>query len=66
MFQNINESTIDDGIDYNENRRERRKIDLFTNVLAIKNIPIYIISFMISMVGIMGSVSPFSISIYTS
>lgn len=62
MFQNINESTIDSR-NYKENNKDNKKIDLFTNVLLIKNIPIYIISFMISMVGITGGISPFSISI---
>ena len=62
MFQNINESTIDNR-NYRESKNENKKIDLFTNVFAIKNIPIYIISFMISMVGITGEFSPFSISI---
>ena len=63
MFQNINESTIDD-IDYKESKKENKKIELFTNVFAIKNIPIYIISLMISMVGISEGISPFSISIF--
>lgn len=62
MFQNISESTIDNE-DYNVKKKEKRKIDLFTNVLLIKNISIYIVSLMISMVGITGEVSPFSISI---
>lgn len=62
MFQNINESTIDNK-EYSENRNEKKKIDLFTNVLQIKNIPIYIISLMVSMVAITGDMSPFSISI---
>lgn len=62
MFQNINESTID-GRNYKENKNEKKKIDLFSNVFSIKNIPIYIITFMISMVGITGEISPFSISV---
>lgn len=62
MFQNINESTIDSE-EYRESKKEKKKIDLFTNVLQIKNIPIYIISLMVSMVGITGDISPFSISI---
>lgn len=62
MFQNINEEVID-GIDYSRSKSERKKIDLFTDVLSLKNIPIYVISFMISMVGITGELSPFSISI---
>lgn len=64
MFQNINEGVIDDNMNYTKNRREKRKIDIFTNVLAIKNIPIYILAFMISMVGIMGDISPFGISVF--
>ena len=62
MFQNINEGTIENQ-KYKENENEKKKIDLFTNVLQIRNIPIYIIAFMISMVGITGDISPFSISI---
>ena len=62
MFQNINENTIDTN-NYDDNKSGRRKIDIFTNVLEIKNIPIYILSLMVSMVGITGDISPFSISI---
>lgn len=62
MFQNINESTIDSR-NYEETKKEKRKIDLLSNVFELKNIPIYIISLMISMVGITGEFSPFSISI---
>ena len=43
MFQNINESTIEN-IDYKDSKKENKKIELFTNVFAIKNIPIYIIA----------------------
>lgn len=62
MFQNINESTIDSG-NYEENKKGKNKIEILSNVFAIKNIPIYIISLMLSMVGITGDFSPFSISI---
>ena len=62
MFQNINESTIDSK-NYEETKKEKRKIDLLSNVFELKNIPIYIISLMISMVGITGEISPFGISI---
>lgn len=61
MFQNINESTIDNQ-SYEEEKKEKNKIDIFSNVFSIKNIPIYAISLMISMVGITGELSPFSIS----
>lgn len=62
MFQNINESTVENQ-NYEENKKEKKKIELFADVFSAKNIPIYIISLMISMVGITGDVSPFSISI---
>ena len=62
MFQNINESTIDNQ-SYEEERKEKKKIEIFSNVLSIKNIIIYVITFMISMVGVTGEFSPFSISI---
>ena len=61
MFQNVNEGTIDIK-GYKDTRKEKRKIDLFTNVLVAKNIPIYIIALMLSMVGITGELSPFCIS----
>ena len=62
MLQNINENTIGTET-YKDEKKEKRKIDIFSNVCAIRNIVIYIISFMISMVGITGELSPFSISI---
>ena len=61
MFQNINESTIDNQ-NYKEDKKGKKKTDIFANVFSIKNIPIYAISLMISMVGITGELSPFSIS----
>ena len=62
MFQNLNEETIDNN-EYKENVKAKNKSDIFNNVFALSNIPIYIISFMLSMVGIAGDVSPFSISL---
>ena len=44
-------------------KKKKKKIELFTNVFAIKNIPIYTITLMLSMVGLTGEISPFSISI---
>ena len=49
MFQNVIE-------------RENHKLNVFSNVFAVKNIVLYIISFMLSMVGIGGEFSVFSIS----
>lgn len=49
MFQNIVE-------------KENNKLNIFSNVFAMKNIVLYIISFMLSMVGLGGEFSVFSIS----
>lgn len=65
MFQNINESTVEQ-INYESNERKNKRIDVFTDVFSIRNIPIYVVSFMLSMVGIMGEFSPFSIAILGS
>ncbi len=62
MFQNINENTID-ARDYEREEKKKKKINMFSNVFSVRNIPIYIISLMISMVGINEEFSPFGISI---
>ena len=48
----------------NENviEKENNKVNVFSHVLAAKNIVIYLISFMLSMVGLGGDFSIFSIS----
>ena len=63
MFQNINENTMDTESFAKEENNEKRKINLFSNVLSLKYIAIYIISFMISMVGINEEFAPFGISV---
>ena len=57
MFQNIED-------EYRKNERKVKKVSsIFQNVFSLKYIPIYILTIMISIVGIEGEVSPFSISI---
>ena len=48
----------------NENviEKEDNKLNIFSNVFAMKNIVLYVISFMLSMVGLGGEFSVFSIS----
>lgn len=48
----------------NENviQKENSKLNMFSNVFAVKNVVLYIISFMLSMVGLGGEFSIFSIS----
>lgn len=60
MFQNISESTIN--IENNENER-KKIITLFSNVFSKKNVVIYVVSFLLSLVGLDGDFSIFSISI---
>lgn len=60
MFQNINVNAIN----IEENKKEKlNKLNIFSNVFSKKNILIYIVSFLVSMVGIGGNFSIFSISI---
>ena len=61
MFQNINENTID--LDSkNENKKSKNKLNIFSNVFTKDNIVLYIVSFMLSFVGLNGEFSIFSIS----
>ena len=55
MFQNINEYTVQD--------RKKETINRWSEVMKKNNIIMYILSFMLSMVGIGGEFSLFSISI---
>lgn len=60
MFQNINEDTININ---NENTRDNKQgVNIFVNVFAKKNIVLYVVSFMLSMVGLTGEFSIFSVS----
>lgn len=61
MFQNINEDTID--INNEDKRNDNSKVNIFSNVFAKNNIAIYIVSFMLSLVGLGGEFSIFSVSI---
>ena len=60
MFQNINEDTININ---NENTRDNKQgVYIFANVFAKNNIVLYVVSFMLSMVGLTGEFSIFSVS----
>ncbi len=58
MFQNVQYEDIKQ-----ENNNVENTVNILKNVLTVKNIVLYLISFMISMVGLGGEVSPFSIAI---
>lgn len=60
MFQNVDGNTIN----IEEEKKGRiNKVNIFSNVLSKKSILIYIVSFLVSLVGIGGNFSVFSISI---
>lgn len=61
MFQNINEDTID--LDSKNTRENIKKVNIFANVLDKNNLILYLVSFMLSFVGLGGEFSIFSISI---
>ena len=69
MFQNINESALGENTinknayDVKKGNKNKSKINLFSDVLSAKYIVIYIVSLMISMVGIDGEFAPFGISV---
>ena len=60
MFQNINEDTIN--IDSKNTRDDREKVNIFANIFTKKNIVLYLVSFMLSFVGLGEEFSIFSIS----
>ena len=61
MFQNINEDTIE--FDSKNTRNDKNKVNIFGNVFAKNNIALYLVSFMLSFVGLGGEFSIFSISL---
>ena len=60
MFQNINEDTIEIN---NKAEKAKRNVNIFSNVLTKENLAIYVVAFMMSLVGISGDFSIFSISV---
>ncbi len=60
MFQNINESVID--IDNKNTRNNKDKVNILSQVFTKNNIILYLVSFMLSFVGLNGEFSIFSIS----
>ena len=58
MFQNLGEQTIGNVTP----RMKNKKITMFANIFTKQYIILYVISFMTSMVGLTGDVSPFSLS----
>ena len=58
MFQNLGEQTIENVTP----KMKDKKINIFSNIFSKEYIILYIISFMTSMVGLTGEVSPFSLS----
>ena len=62
MFQNINDSTMDSNEFVEKDRKRSLKNSVFANVFSAQYILIYVVTFMISIVGINESFAPFGIS----
>ncbi len=62
MFQNI-EGVVEEQ-DYS--KKKIKKLKIFANVFELRNIAIYVITLMVSMVGLGGDFSPFSVSIFAA
>lgn len=60
MFQNINVDTMD--IEDKKEKDDTSKVNVFSNVFSKENIVLYIVSFMLSFVGLGGEFSVFSVS----
>lgn len=58
MFQNVRYEDIKQ-----EDNKIENAVNIFKNVFTVKNIVLYIIAFMTSMVGLGGEVSPFSLAV---
>ena len=58
MFQNVQYEDI-----RQENNKIENTVDVLKNIFTVKNIVLYIIAFMTSMVGLGGEVSPFSLAV---
>ena len=52
MFQNINEDTID--YDSKNTSENKNRVNIFANVFTKDNIVLYLVSFMLSFVGLGG------------
>ena len=60
MFQNINENTIN--IKNKNIGDDKEKINVLSNIFSKNNVLLYIVSFMLSLVGLNGEFSIFSVS----
>lgn len=63
MFQNI-EGVADQNVGYS--KQKINKIKMLANVFDIRNIAIYIVTLMVSFVGMGGTISPFAIAIFAA
>ena len=63
MFQNI-EGVVEERTNYSKTKV--RKFGLLANVFEVRNIAIYVVSLMVSMVGMGGTISPFAVSVFAA
>lgn len=63
MFQNI-EGVVEEAPSYS--KQKIKKLGILANVFELRNIAIYVVSLMVSMVGMGGTISPFAVSIFAA
>ena len=64
MFQNIEGVAVENNSNYST--RKIKKLNILANVFELRNIAVYVVAFMVSMVGLGGDFSPFSVSIFAA
>lgn len=64
MFQNIEGVAQETNSNYST--KKIKKLNILANVFELRNIVVYVVAFMVSMVGLGGDFSPFSVSIFAA
>ena len=64
MFQNLDGVAADNNSNYST--KKIKKLNILANVFELRNIAVYVVAFMVSMVGLGGDFSPFSVSIFAA
>lgn len=64
MFQNLEGVAAENNSNYST--KKIKKLNILANVFELRNIAVYVVAFMVSMVGFGGDFSPFSVSIFAA
>ena len=64
MFQNLDGVAAENNGNYST--KKIKKLNILSNVFELRNIAVYVVAFMVSMVGLGGDFSPFAVSIFAA